>query len=137
VVEIPCADIVNVEVGGRGRIGDGVHERERFAFQRAIDEMAATTVVKSLIGRTRMDTSIHIETTKGEGYFHCDSATPDEVRQPIARFLAALPRDRKGQRAEHVHLSGELVKLTDLRTRGLLTEAEFESAVAAVLDGER
>lgn len=136
VVEIPCSEVVAVGIGGRGRVTGRSLEGEGFAFQSAGGEVAATPVVKSMVTRSGMDTSIRIETTRGEAYFHCDCATPEEIRSPIAPLLARLQPARAQEPPQHADLSGRLAQLADLKARGLLTEDEFTVAIETVFGNE-
>jgi hypothetical protein len=136
VVEIPCSEVVDVEISGRGRVEGNSLEGARFAFEGAGGEVAATMVVKSLVARAGMDTSIRIETSSGDAYFHHDCATPDELRQSLGPGLTGLRSRPEKKAGQHTELSGRLAQLADLRSRGLLTEEEFSLAVGTALGGE-
>lgn len=139
-IEIPASDLVSVAFEGRGRVGEAAVEHETFSFPRVVDDMAAAPVVRSLVARTRMDTSLRIETGEGEAVFHCESATPDELRTSLAPFLTTLRRgggrpEENGAEENGANdgVAKELVKLADLKSRGLLTDEEFAVAKAMVL----
>ena len=135
IIEISRDDVVDIELGGKGRVGRTPGEVDTFAFQSEVSaaDMAATAVVRSLVARARMDTSLRIETRRGEAFFHCDCATPDELRRSLASFLTGLRRSTTNETSPRLDVASQLVELADLRTRGLLTDDEFASAKAAVL----
>jgi len=135
-IEIPREEIVEVEVGGRGPVGRGAMSMEGLAFDSVDateDDLAATAVVRSLVARARMDTSIRIATRSGEAIFHCDCATPEELRRSLAPFRKELELSSPDGAQARVDVAGRLVELADLKTRGLLTDEEFAAAKASVL----
>lgn len=132
---IPFDEVVEVRIGGHGR-ETGPPARASFGLAGAMEGRAAAAVVRSLVERTGMDTSITIETRAGEAVFHCDRVEPDALRSSLAPFLGRLRRRRASEeRGGRVDATRDLVHLADLKARGLLTEQEFASAVAAALDG--
>lgn len=137
-VEIPFEDLVSVELIGEGRVETAGASELGLSLTAGRTDMAAATVVRSLVERTRMDSSIRIETMSGPAVFHCEGATPDALRTSLRPFLTLLDRgapedgDRSGAdiRAD---VAGQLRELADLRVADLLTEEEFIAAKAAVL----
>lgn len=132
---IPLEEIVHVGVGGRGRVDGAADARESFAFAGAVDGMAAATVVRSLVQRTGMDTSVTLETAGGKAVFHCDRMEPDDVRVRVLPVTDRLERRRRTEATGRVDATRDLVALADLKERGLLTDQEFASAVEAALQG--
>lgn len=139
VVEIPWDDVVDVELSGRGRVAGTAASLENLGLDTAdpstTEEMASTTVVRSLVTRSGMDTSIRVETRAGEAFFHCDCETPDELRRSLRFFLKRLPATSGEAVVERGGVAGQLLDLADLKSRGLLTDEEFAAAKAAVLRG--
>lgn len=132
---IPFEEVREVRIGGHGR-GTAPPARESFGLAGAMEGRAAAAVVRSLVERTSMDTSITLDTSAGEAVFHCDRIEADALRSSLAPFLGRLRRRRAAEeRGGRVDATRDLVHLADLKARGLLTEQEFASAVAAALDG--
>jgi hypothetical protein len=133
---ISFEDLVDVRIGGRGRLDVDLPGGESFGLAGVHEGMAAAAVVRSLVERTRMETSITVETKGGDAVFHCARLEPDQVRTIVAPLATRLRRratsDGRGGRVDPTR---DLVHLADLKERGLLTEQEFASAVAAALDG--
>jgi hypothetical protein len=131
---IPLGEVVDVGVGGRGPVDASTNGRESFAIAGALDGMAPAAVVRSLVVRTGMDTSITIETTGGKAVFHCDRLDPDRARLLLTPVIERLQRRHRAD-AGRVDPTRDLVALADLKERGLLTDQEFASAVDAALQG--
>ena len=134
-IEIPIEQVAGVDLGGRGEVAGPAGVAEIPAFYSEVEDTAPVLVARSLVDRTGMDSSIRIRTDEGDALFHCDCATPDRLRASLAPFLRSLRQERSVEEAPgRTDVAGALVKLADLKARGLLTDDEFTLAKAKVLE---
>jgi hypothetical protein len=133
---LPLEEVVNVGVGGRGRVDGSTHARPSFAGAGASEGMAPAAVVSSLVLRTGMDTSITIETMTGKAVFHCERLEPEQARVVLSPVTERLERRRRTEATGRVNATSDLIALAGLKERGLLTDQEFASAVDAALQGK-
>jgi hypothetical protein len=136
-------DITAIEIGGPGEttsgggfIGGG------FGLQGAAEGMLIATALNALTTRRSIKTIICLQTVDSELFLSNAPQTPDELRVSLSSVFTELRMREARKRTERSSQDGNavdasvdrLVELASMVDRGLITEAEFQSLKAKLLD---
>lgn len=111
------------EVTNAGLIGGG------FGVEGALKGIATAALVNAATTKKMTNTFLRIVTAEGEAYFHFNDIEPAALRIAFSPAAVAVEANKSAATSGSSNrLASELQKLHQLKTEGVLTDDEYESA---------
>jgi hypothetical protein len=140
VHESPLEELVTIEVEGPGVVREGGgFFGGGFGAKAAVEGMVVAGILNALTTKKEIQTVVRIASNSFELYLSNETVTPSSLRiqlSPVMAAMAAKPvlpsvETPVRQPADSVD---RLIKLGEMRDRGLLTDEEFGAAKKRLLD---
>lgn len=134
----PYAEIVSVEIGGRGLLRTGTRLRGGgFGLTAAVEGILIASAINKATSGTQMDSSLKVATKSGYYAFRSGTHTPVQVQQTLSFLLEQVRRLTAGPDATPAasdnDVLDQLKKLGELRDTGVLSDEEFQAAKARLV----
>jgi hypothetical protein len=143
--EVPYSQIEDMEIGGPGLVkSGGGFTGGGFGTVAALEGMAIAAILNALTTRTTITTIVRVQGTDCELFFLHTRSAPEQLRMQMSPALGAIrsARAAAAQSGKAVLQSpspgspvGDLAKLAEMLSAGLLTREEFEQLKAQLLRG--
>ena len=134
---VPFSRLSTIDVQGYTKTKGGGFIGGGFGAKGALEGMAISTILNALTTKSSSWVIITIIGDGGSAVLRLDDAIQGDIRQRLRKardqIVASAKPNRALQPSEATDLVSRLERLARLRTDGLLTEEEFQSAKTALL----
>ena len=136
--EFPYADLLIIEIGGRGAMrSGGGFIGGGFGLEGTAEGMIVAGVLNSLTTTTRVESIISLKASNWQLIVFNGQRTPDDLRVYLAPGIARVEAANRvpPPPPPGVDFAGQLARLAALYRDGMLSEEEYETAKRSVLGG--
>lgn len=130
---IPIDDVIDLDISGPGKVtSDAGISGGGFGVEGALKGIAIATVVNLLTTHSSTKTIIRIGYQKSEIAFITSQMDLEQARLYFSGVFVRI-KSRSNANENPISISGELMKLSELKNSGALTDNEFIQAKAKIL----
>lgn len=134
--KIPFSEVLSVEISGPGTITTGGgFSGGGFGVEGFLVGAAASTALNLLTTRTSTKSIVRIDTKGAEIFLLVDTREPEELRLLLSPVYAAASRVETVSTSNNNSVVDEILKLNSLREAGAISEDEFSTLKARLLQG--